>query len=416
MPTVSESATVRRYLSSSPAAATSDRSAGEIRRAPLVEASPAKRAVLILIVATLAARLLFGSSLGLGIDESYTVATARHPQLSHFDHPPAAWWLAWGASQLFATENALALRFPFILLFALTTWLMFRLTTLLFGEKALNLAPVIAWTSGTWILPDGPLNTALVAGVCAAVSAVFGKRLMAPLWWLAAGACGGLALLAKFHGVFLFAGIGLFLATSPRHRHWLLTPWPYAGAIMAIAIFLPVIVWNAQHGWVSFAFQGSRAQVQGFSPWGPLAALGGQALYLLPWLWLPLVACLAKAVVRGSTDARRWLMACLAIGPIVTFTAVAVTGTRVLHHWAAPGYLMLFPLLGAEVAAAIENQNRHVRAWLTATATSLGVLLVAVMTMAYLPWPAIALPAGKSIPFPLLESVDWTKLKLVFRL
>jgi hypothetical protein len=104
-------------------------------------------------------------------------------------------------------------------------------------------------------------------------------------------------------------------------------------------------------------------------------------------------------------------MACLAIGPIVIFTAVALTGTRVLPHWAAPGYLMLFPLLGAEVAAAIENQNRRVRGWLIATATSLGVLLVAVMTVAYLPWPAIASPTGKSIPHPLQESVDWTMLE-----
>jgi hypothetical protein len=72
---------------------------------------------------------------------------------------------------------------------------------------------------------------------------------------------------------------------------------------------------------------------------------------------------------------------------------------------------MLFPLLGAEVAAAIENADRYVRAWLIATATSLGALLVGVMIMAYLPWPAIALPAGKRVPYPLQASADWTNLK-----
>src|SRR5262249_16679061 len=98
------------------------------------EVSSARRAVLILIAVTLAGPVLSGLSLGLGIDESYTVATGRHPQLSTFDHPPAAWWLAWGASQLFATESALALRLPFIVLFALTTWLTYRLTAYLFDE------------------------------------------------------------------------------------------------------------------------------------------------------------------------------------------------------------------------------------------------------------------------------------------
>src|SRR5262245_42803791 len=160
----------------------------------------ARRAVLILIAATLVGRIAFGSSLGLGIDESYTVATARHPQLGYFDHPPAAWWLAWVASWLFGTENALAVRAPFIVLFALTTWVMFRLATLVFGEQAglwaavtLNFAPVLAWTSGTWVVPDGPLNAALVAGAYAVARALFGARSAAPLWWIAAGACGGLA-------------------------------------------------------------------------------------------------------------------------------------------------------------------------------------------------------------------------------
>lgn len=376
------------------------------------------RAILIVILAALIGRIVFGLSLGLGIDESYTVATGRHPQLSQFDHPPAAWWLAWGAGRLFATESALALRLPFILLFALTTWLMFRLTTLLFGDKAgfwaaasLNFAPVIAWTSGTWILPDGPLNAALVAGVYTAGLALFGPQSAAPLWWLAAGACGGLALLSKLHGVFLFAGIGLFLVTSRAHRRWLITPWPYLGAIAATAIFLPVIIWNEQNGWVSFAFQGGRARIREIDLWGPLAALGGQTLYLLPWLWLPLVGCLAKAVSRGRADDRRWLMACLAIGPIFGFTAVALTGTRVLYHWAAPGYLMLFPLLGAEITAAIENQSRYIRPWLIATTASLATVLATVMIMAYLPWPSIALPGRKSVPYPLLESVDWRELK-----
>jgi 4-amino-4-deoxy-L-arabinose transferase-like glycosyltransferase len=379
--------------------------------------SPATRAVLVLIAATLVARVVFGFSLGLGIDESYTVATSRQPQLSTFDHPPAAWWLAWGASGLFATQSGLALRLPFILLFALTTWLMYRLTALLFGERSgfwgaatLNLAPVIAWTSGTWIVPDGPLNAAMVAGAYAAAQALFGARQRAPLWWLAAGACGGLALLCKFHGAFLFAGVGLFLVTSPGHRRWLLTPWPYAGALVAAVLFLPVIVWNEQHAWVSFAFQGGRARVQAINLWGPIAALGGQALYLLPWLWLLLVLCLGKAAVRGPADDRRWLMTCLAIGPIFAFTAVALTGAHVLYHWAAPGYLMLFPLLGAEVATAVENHSRYVRAWLIASAASLVVVLAAVMAMANLPWPTIAGPGGKIVPFPLLESVDWREL------
>jgi 4-amino-4-deoxy-L-arabinose transferase-like glycosyltransferase len=377
--------------------------------------SPSVRAVLLLIAATTAVRILFAFSLGLGIDESYTVATGRAPQLSYFDHPPLAWWLAWAGGHLFGTEAPLALRAPFIALFALTTWLMFCLTRLLFGKRAglwaavtLNFAPVIAWSSGTWILPDGPLNAALVAGAYCVAVALFAAGPTAPLWWLAAGACGGLAMLAKLHGVFLFAGVGLFLLTSPAHRRWLATPWPYLALAVAGAIFLPVIIWNEQHGWVTFLFQAERAHPRAFKPWGPLLALAGQALFLLPWVWVPLILGLARAVRNGPGQERQWLMACLAIGPIVLFTLVAWTGTRSFPHWAAPGYLMLFPLLGSQVAIVLNSGRSFMRIWLMASATSMAVLLGAIMAMAYLPWPPSAL-LGK-IQYPLLDALDWNNL------
>jgi 4-amino-4-deoxy-L-arabinose transferase-like glycosyltransferase len=358
-------------------------------------------------------------SLGLGIDESYTVATGRHPQLSYFDHPPLAWWLEWAGGRLFGREAPLGLRAPFIVLFALTTWLMFSLTRLLFGERAglwaavtLNFAPVLAWTSGTWILPDGPLNAALLAGAYCVSVALFAAGSTAPFWWLAAGACGGIAMLAKLHGIFLFAGIGLFLSTSPSHRHWLATPWPYLAVAVAVVIFLPVLIWNEQHEWVSFVFQAARARPREFDLWAPLVALAGQALFLLPWVWFPLVLCLARAGLDGPAKDRQWLMACLAVGPIALFTAVALTGARTHPHWAAPGYLMLFPLLGFQVATGIESGGRATRIWLIATAASLAVLLGGIMTLAYLPWPPSALLEGTTLEYPLLGALDWNNLEV----
>jgi hypothetical protein len=381
--------------------------------------SQSARAVLMIIAATMVVRILFALSLGLGIDESYTVATGRHPQLSYFDHPPLAWWLEWAGGRLFGTEAALALRAPFIVLFALTTWLMFSLTRLLFGERAgfwaavtLNFAPVLAWTSGTWILPDGPLNAALLAGAYCVAVALFVAGPTAPFWWLAAGVCGGLAMMSKLHGVFLFAGIGLFLITSRAHRHWLATPWPYLTVAVAAVIFLPAIIWNEQHDWVSFVFQAERARPREFKLWAPLITVAGQALFLLPWVWLPLVLCLARAVLDGPTKERQWLMACLAIGPIALFTAVALTGTRTLPHWAAPGYLMLFPLLGCQVATAIESGRRYTRAWLIASAASLAVVLGGIITLAYLPSPPFSLLEGTSLEDPLLDALDWNNLEV----
>ena len=66
-------------------------------------------------------------------------------------------------------------------------------------------------------------------------------------------------MLSKYHGVLLFAGAGVFMLASRRQRFWFATPWPYAAGLVALLVFSPVLVWNAQHGWVSFLFQGGRS-------------------------------------------------------------------------------------------------------------------------------------------------------------
>jgi len=379
----------------------------------------AERWVLLLIALTLAGRVLLAVTLGLGIDESYTVATSRTFVLSTYDHPPMAWWLAGATRRLFGSEAALAVRVPFILLFALTTWLMFALTRILFGSRAglfaaltLNLAPVLAWTTGTFVLPDGPLLAALLAGAYCVARVLFVPGSPAALWWLGAGACGGLACLSKLHGGFLFAGTALFLLTTPSKRRWMLTPWPYLGTAVACLLFLPVIVWNVQHDWVSFAFQSRRAHVVNFEILAPLNVLAGHAVFILPWLWVPLVVSLVRALICGPQDERGWLVTCLAIGPIVVFTLVAVSGNTVLYHWAAPGYLFAFALLGRDLAGMSMARARGVWIWLMSTAASLTVLLAAVLALAKLPWPPMPFAAGHSLTYPLIETLPWGELKI----
>ena len=204
------------------------------------------QAMAILIAASALVRLAFAATTGLGVDETYMVALGRHWALGYFDHPPLAWWLSRAASLLLGGESDLAVRAPFIALFALSSWLMYRLTALLFGEAAgfvavvaLNCAPVLGVTTATWVLPDGPLDAALLAGALCLARLFFSPG-ASSMSWLFAGVFGGLAMLSKLHGVFLFAGTGLFLLTSGAHRRWLATPWPYLGAALALAYAISV--------------------------------------------------------------------------------------------------------------------------------------------------------------------------------
>jgi hypothetical protein len=378
--------------------------------------------VALLIVGTLLIRLLFADWLGLGVDESYMVAAGRTLQLSYFDHPPLAWWMAWAAAHLLGNDAAWAVRLPFVLSFAATTWLMFRLATRLFDACAglwaaalLNAAPVLGVTTGSWVLPDGPLTLALLgAALCLAHALdVPAQRPRATpparwLWWLGAGFWLGLALLSKYSAVLTLAGAVCFLLTAHDRRAWLRRPQAWCAGLLALAICSPVLVWNAGHGWVSLLFQSDRAGMGRLHPFGALSSLGGEALLLLPWIWLPLMVCAFLALRRGPRDAPAWLLLCLGLPPILAFTTLSLW-THVLFHWAAPGYLMLFPLLG-EAVARTRRTSRPVRVWLIGNAAivTLGALFVASeVRFNWLPEIVEDFALGAD---PDIEAVDWTSV------
>ncbi len=128
------------------------------------DASPKVRATMALIFAFTLCRVLLMAGLGLGVDESYTLAASRQLHLSYFDHPPLHQWMAHVSARLLG-ETVLA-RLPFVLLFAGTSWLMFLLTRKLYGATAalwavfgLNAAFFFLVSAGGWIVSDGPLRS-----------------------------------------------------------------------------------------------------------------------------------------------------------------------------------------------------------------------------------------------------------------
>jgi hypothetical protein len=365
--------------------------------------------------------LVFGAAIGLGIDESYMVAAGRTLHWGYFDHPPLAWWLSAGAAKLTGSEAAIVVRLPFIALFAASTWLMYRLTAELFSPAAgwwaavaLNLAPVLGVTSGSWVLPDGPLIASLLG------AAFFFVRALGPsqsrhsgesrnpdlnwFWWFATGAASGCALLSKYSAALVLFGAAIYLLTQPAHRQWLARPQPYVAAAVVLLLFAPVMIWNARHGWASFAFQAERATAHRFNPLGPFASFGGTALYLLPWIWLPLMLEFVRGLRAGPRDGKRWLLCCLAAPPVLLFPLVAVWSRGGQLHWAVPGYLFVFPMLGERLS---RWRPEISRLWLRASAALICIGLVAAAAEVRWNW----VPLIRRGQDPGLQAVDWTPMR-----
>src|SRR6202012_1053502 len=170
-----------------------------------------------------------------------------------------------------AGDPPLGGRLVSILLALPMTYAVYRTAAILFGSMrvaasaAILLNVTLMVAVGTLIVtPDSPL---LVASSFLLFFLAILLESGRGAWWLAVGAAVGCALLSKYSALFFGAAILIWLVVVPQQRRWLASPWPYLGAVVAFALFAPVIVWNADHQWVSFLKQISdRARIEDFRP------------------------------------------------------------------------------------------------------------------------------------------------------
>jgi len=74
-----------------------------------------------------------------------------------------------------------------------------------------------------------------------------------PRWWLAIGAAVGMGLLTKYSIAFFIAGVLAGTAFTGARRFFK-TPWFWAGIALALAIFLPNVLWQVRHNFISYQF------------------------------------------------------------------------------------------------------------------------------------------------------------------
>jgi len=362
--------------------------------------------------------LILAATVGLTVDECYGIGVSHDLKLSYFDHPPLNYWIAHFFMPLLGGGRAL--RLPFVAIFAGTTWALYLLTRQLFGAAAgiwavvaLNLSAFFTLAGG-FVMPDGPLMLCLVAAAYAISRALFPESEPPSPWrtWVVAGIWIGLAALSKYHAVLFVIGLVIYLVSSPTRRNMLRHPAPWIGAAVALLIFTPVIVWNAQHHWSSFVFQGGRAGGYGNFPKLKqfLGNLGGQILYLAPWVFVPMVGAVYQSLRCGRANDRSWYCLCLAIPTILLFTVVPLWGEHRLPHWQMPGWLMLYPVLGDYLAreAAV---RRGPRTWaITSTAVTVVVafLLVGHAATGY---GRLLFPKVFAKNDATLDALEWTPLR-----
>ena len=345
-------------------------------------------AVLIVAGISFLAHVLVGDNYGYFRDELYVLAMSQHPAFGYVDVPPLVPWITLLPRLL--TSNALwAIHVISALVCAGTIILTGLMARLLGGTGWVQGLAALASATALILMADGSLYTYDVFdtfwwALCATILIIL-LRDERPRSFLAFGLVAGLGLLTKetilFWGFALIVGLGL-----STQRRLLFTRWTLFGGLIAFALVLPFLIWNAFNGWASVQYWASYShnQLAGGTPLDFLInqIVGMNPLSVLLWgagLWYFFSARGARYRVFG------WAYLLL----FVLF--IALQGKT---YFLAPAYPPLF----AGGAVLVGTWRVRWRKWVAAYAVVLvliGVLLAPV-AMPVLPPAVYAQVYGQS--------------------
>jgi 4-amino-4-deoxy-L-arabinose transferase-like glycosyltransferase len=358
----------------------------------------------VVLAVGLLLRLIVGAQLPLVPDEAYYWEWSRNLSAGYFDHPPAIAVAIRAGMELFALFGAaatpLAVRFvPILLGFVAGLAAVMMAARLGGGQAGYRAALIItvlplAATGLVLATPDAPLLASLsVATLCvvaAVQSPLGGSRSLA--WWIGAGAALGIAFSSKYTSILLPLGVLLGVAIVPGLRSRLREAGPYVACLVATAVFLPVLLWNAQHDWISFGFQLEHGlgRPRGSPVKRELDLLGGQIGLVTPVLFAMMTIAVWRAT-RSSDDDRRLL----AVVAIVSFAFFMISAWRksVEANWPAIAYIPAIAL-----AAAHSGSGRW-RRWMNGGVWFAGALTAIIYVhsvVPLLPIPARKDPVGRA--------------------
>jgi 4-amino-4-deoxy-L-arabinose transferase-like glycosyltransferase len=218
--------------------------------------------VAALIAATTAMRVVYACVIELRTDEAYYWTWSKENVLSYLDHPPMIAWFVRFGTAIFGDTN-FGVRFAGVLAMLVTQLLLADLVRRVTADRRAVVLAVLMPEAALYygllmakVSPDVALIPFAVAMLWALVRL---NESGDGRWWLVAGLFAGLAMLSKFTAVMLLPGVLAFLLVPRWRWRWLARPTPWLAALIALMVFLPVLLWNAEHDWASFRFQLVRA-------------------------------------------------------------------------------------------------------------------------------------------------------------
>ncbi len=339
----------------------------------------------LVIALMLVGRLLYQASgrIELTEDEAYQWLWSKHLALSYFSKPPLIAYTQFLGTSLWG-DREFGVRFFSPIIAALLSGLMLRfLARVASARAALVLVLILNCTPlpsiGATLMTVDPLSVlfwtaAMIAG-WRAVHA--GGRTRDWLW---VGLWMGLGFLSKYTALFQWLCWAVFFVVWRPARAHLRRPGPYLALLINLVCTLPVVIWNAQHDWITARHVADNGALG--RPWEPtprflIDFMAAEALLLHPVFFAAMIWAMIAFWRRHRANAL--FLYFFSMGaPLFLFYLLYTLHSRVLPNWIAPSLLPLFCLMVVYWDDRWRAGARWVKAWLFA-GLWIGYILVILM-------------------------------------
>jgi 4-amino-4-deoxy-L-arabinose transferase-like glycosyltransferase len=306
-------------------------------------------AFFILLLLSAVIRGFIAGFIELGNDEVYYWTYAKFPALSHFDHPPMVGIMIQLFTLNLTFDGEFFIRLAAVVLGTLSTGLMFLIGRLIKSPLTGLYAALLFTTSfygfilsGTFILPDSPQVFFWLLTLYLLLRSLPDKEVMrkSRMLLLTAGAAAGMAVLSKYHSVFILMGVFFYLLFY--NRRWFRAKETYGAILLFLLFCIPVLLWNIENDFISFTYHQNRVGIttSGLQPQYFLTEIAGQFFYNNPVNVLIILVAMF-ALLRNRPFIRpdyRRIILWVSVPLVVIFTSFSLFRST-LPHWTGPGYL-----------------------------------------------------------------------------
>jgi 4-amino-4-deoxy-L-arabinose transferase-like glycosyltransferase len=357
--------------------------------------------LLVLPVATAEFLLLVATSNRYGYhrDELYFRVAARHPAWGYDDQPALTPLLGRFSEWLFG-EDPRGLRMLSAVAMALVVVLVALIARELGAGDAGQAVAALATAASAAAMAVGHLLSTTTFDVLVWVTLVYVvARILGggdERQWLLVGLVAGIGLENKQLVLLLFVALtcGCLLA-----RRWELarSPWLWVGAALALALWLPNLLWQARHGWPQLELAAKIAEEEA----------AGNRVELLPLQLLLIGPLLAPLWLGGlwwllrRPEARRYRP--LGLTYVVLLVIALVTGAKPYYTM---GLLLVLVGAGGVVAESWSRDQRR-RKLLLGVTLAMSAAVAALVTLPLVPVEDVHATPIPEINEDAIETIGW---------